>query len=391
MEGSNALPYTGKRHQALLDTLYATTLDQGLWQNVLQQLVTVSQSRSARLLVLDKAAQTVRSSAKINIDDHAHQAYVDHFVNACPWRPELKEKPPGRLYSTYLDFSCRQRRFYKTEFYNDWARGLDIHHGVCGTVYQIDGYTIQLLVQRTGDQGPYAAGDTAWFNELVPHLRRAIDLTRHLRHLEWGSRGGQLAAHRPFAVLGSGGQVEFLCDRAQALIANQDGLVYRHGRLAPKWQQQRQRFMALVDNVIAGAGRDWRHPGGAVTLPRPNGGPLICMISPIAPASSRALLPQEGRALVYFHLPEHEGAVDEEQVADLFDLTPAEARVACAVAEGGDLKALAEQQGVSVETVRSHLKSIFRKTGTRRQNELAARVLRSPALRPKATPPITLP
>ena len=61
------------------------------------------------------------------------------------------------------------------------------------------------------------------------------------------------------------------------------------------------------------------------------------------------------------------------------------------MAKAADLKALAEQQGVSVETVRSHLKSIFRKTGTRRQNELAARVLRSPALRPKATPPITLP
>ncbi len=264
MEGSNALPYTGKRHQALLDTLYATTLDQGLWQNVLQQLVTVSQSRSARLLVLDKAAQTVRSSAKINIDDHAHQAYVDHFVNACPWRPELKEKPPGRLYSTYLDFSCRQRRFYKTEFYNDWARGLDIHHGVCGTVYQTDDYTIQLLVQRTGGQGPYKAEDTAWFNELVPHVRRTIDLTRHLNQLEWGNRGGQLAAHRPFAVLGGSGRVEFVCDRARNLIANEEGLVYRHGRLTPARQGPRERFMALVDKVIAGAGGDWCHPGGCL-------------------------------------------------------------------------------------------------------------------------------
>ena len=229
MEGSARLPYSGAQHQALLDTLYATPTDPALWRHFLHQLVTVSQSRSARLLVLDKAAETVRSSTKINIDDRAHQDYVNYFVNTCPWRPELREKPTGRLYSTYLDFSCRQRRFYQTEFYNDWARELDIHHGVCGTVYQTHDYTVQLLVQRTGGQGPYQAPDTRWFNELVPHVRRAIDLTRHVHQLEWGHRGAQTAAHRPFAVLGKGGRVEFLCDRAQALIAGrrQPGLPAR--------------------------------------------------------------------------------------------------------------------------------------------------------------------
>lgn len=390
MEGSARLPYTGACHQALLDTLYATPMDNTLWQSFLHQLVTVSQSRSARLLVLDKAAETVRSSAKINIDDRAHQDYVDHFVNTCPWRPELKEKAPGRLYSTYLDFSCRQHRFYKSEFYNDWARDLDIHHGVCGTVYQTEGHTIQLLVQRTGGQGPYEAQDTAWFNELVPHVRRAIELTRHLNQLEWGSRGGQLAAHRPFAVLSGTGRVEFICDRARTLVADEEGLAYRHGRLAPTRQGPRERFMALVESVIAGAGRDWRHPGGAVTLPRRDGGQLVCVISPMPPASSASLLAQDGRALIYFHLPEHEGCVDPQQVAELFGLTPAEARVACAVAEGGDLKTLADRESLSVETVRVQLKSVFRKTGTRRQNELAARILRSPALRPEEAPPIKL-
>ncbi len=390
MEGSTRLPYSGASHQALLDTLYATTRDPSLWRHFLRQLVTVSHSRSARLLVLDKAAETVRSSTKINIDDRAHQDYVDYFVNSCPWRPELRDKPAGRLYSTYLDFSCRQRRFYQTEFYNDWARELDIHHGVCGTVYQTDDYTIQLLVQRTGGQGPYQAPDTAWFNELVPHVRRTIDLTRHLQQLEWGNRGGQLAAHRPFAVLGHGGRVEFLCDRAQALVAGEESLVYRHGRLAPKRQGPRERFLALVAHTIAGADRDWRHPGGTVSLPRRDGGRLVCMVSPIAPGLSGALLAPQGRALVYFHAPEYEGAVDEQRVTELFDLTPAEARVAAAIAEGSDLKTLAARLSLSVDTVRGQLKSVFRKTGTRRQNELAARILLSPALRPREAPPIKL-
>ncbi len=97
-----------------------------------------------------------------------------------------------------------------------------------------------------------------------------------------------------------------------------------------------------------------------------------------------------GRSLSDLCVPEDEGAVDQEHAAELCGRPPAEARVACAVAEGRDLKSLAERESVSVETVRAQLKAVFRKTGTRRQNELAARILRSPALRPEEAPPIKL-
>ncbi|MFP1677444.1 helix-turn-helix transcriptional regulator [Alloalcanivorax sp. C16-2] len=390
MEASRLLPYRGAAYEQLLDTLYATPVDQQCWPAFLEQLVRISRSRSARMLVLDRAAEQVTSSAKVNIDDGAHRDYVDYFVNACPWRPELRDKPDGRLYSTYLDFSCRQKRFYHTEFYNDWARQLDIHHGVCGTVHQAGEHTIQLLVQRTGGQGPYDQSDTDWFNHLVPHVRRAIELTRHGERLRWRGEAGSLAGHRPYAIVGAAGRVEYLCERAEALIANEPELVHHHGRLTPRQPALRGRFQQLLDGVLAGAGRGWNHAGGALAVPRPGQRPLVCVVSPLAPEVSRALLPGSGRALVYFHLPEQEARVDEQQVAILFDLTPAEARVARGVAEGRDLASLAGDQGVAIETVRGQLKSVFRKTGTSRQNELAARILKSPALRPAEPPPISL-
>ena len=59
-------------------------------------------------------------------------------------------------------------------------------------------------------------------------------------------------------------------------------------------------------------------------------------------------------------------------IAALFDLTPAEARIARGIAQGLSLEDLAVQLGVSVATVRSHLKRAFVKTSTSRQAELAA-------------------
>jgi DNA-binding CsgD family transcriptional regulator len=55
----------------------------------------------------------------------------------------------------------------------------------------------------------------------------------------------------------------------------------------------------------------------------------------------------------------------------LFDLTPAEAKVAQAVALAKTVEEIAIQQNVGIETVRSQLKKVFNKTGTTRQVSLA--------------------
>jgi DNA-binding CsgD family transcriptional regulator len=60
-----------------------------------------------------------------------------------------------------------------------------------------------------------------------------------------------------------------------------------------------------------------------------------------------------------------------------FGLTPAEARVVLRLVSGDSLRLAAKALGIKYETVRTHLKSIFQKTGTRRQAELVIVVIRS--------------
>jgi DNA-binding CsgD family transcriptional regulator len=54
----------------------------------------------------------------------------------------------------------------------------------------------------------------------------------------------------------------------------------------------------------------------------------------------------------------------------LYGLTRAEARLAALIAEGRSLTEAAAMNGVTRETVRSQLKSVFQKTGANRQTEL---------------------
>ena len=61
-----------------------------------------------------------------------------------------------------------------------------------------------------------------------------------------------------------------------------------------------------------------------------------------------------------------------ELLQGLFDLTPAEARVARGIGEGSTVEDIAESFGLSRETVRSQLKAVLGKTGLGRQADLAA-------------------
>jgi DNA-binding CsgD family transcriptional regulator len=61
-----------------------------------------------------------------------------------------------------------------------------------------------------------------------------------------------------------------------------------------------------------------------------------------------------------------------EVLQGLFDLTPAEARVARGIGEANTIDMLAETLGVSREVLRSQLKAVLAKTGVARQAELVS-------------------
>jgi DNA-binding CsgD family transcriptional regulator len=63
---------------------------------------------------------------------------------------------------------------------------------------------------------------------------------------------------------------------------------------------------------------------------------------------------------------------DAQVLQGLFDLSPAEARIARQIGEGRTVEAIAGAFGVSQNTVRVQLKSVLHKTGLHRQAQLVA-------------------
>jgi DNA-binding CsgD family transcriptional regulator len=68
-----------------------------------------------------------------------------------------------------------------------------------------------------------------------------------------------------------------------------------------------------------------------------------------------------------------------ELLQALFDLTPAEARIASLLIDGKSVSLISKMQSVSLNTVRTQLKSVFVKTGVDRQVDLV-RLLGQPRI-----------
>ncbi|MBA2779939.1 response regulator [Billgrantia kenyensis] len=92
-------------------------------------------------------------------------------------------------------------------------------------------------------------------------------------------------------------------------------------------------------------------------------------------AQESASLTQEPAAVILLSDPERRPQVPCQVLASLFGLTPTEARIALALAEGLRSEEIAERMSVSPTTVAFHLRNLFQKTDTHRQAELIALVL----------------
>jgi DNA-binding CsgD family transcriptional regulator len=76
-------------------------------------------------------------------------------------------------------------------------------------------------------------------------------------------------------------------------------------------------------------------------------------------------------ALLFIVDPSNRKEIPLEWIMDSYRLTPAEAKVAIAAAQGGSIGDMASNLNLSTNTIKTHLRHAFTKTHTRRQAELA--------------------
>ncbi len=109
-------------------------------------------------------------------------------------------------------------------------------------------------------------------------------------------------------------------------------------------------------------------------LHRSNDLPLVIHSYPIVRQAADVF--QGACGLLLIRDPAQTWPIASKLLQEMFQLTPAELRVASGLLEGSDTQQIAKQHQIGVQTVRFHLKSIFAKTGTTHQAQLVSLLAR---------------
>lgn len=117
----------------------------------------------------------------------------------------------------------------------------------------------------------------------------------------------------------------------------------------------------------------------ALRVRRPSGLPDFGLVLRPIPATEWAEGQSSPCIVVFISDPQGQENASQQMLAELFELTPAEANLAIKLARGLSLAEMSAEQNISQHTARAQLKSIFAKTGASRQAELVRLVLKSVA------------
>jgi DNA-binding CsgD family transcriptional regulator len=174
------------------------------------------------------------------------------------------------------------------------------------------------------------------------------------------------------AVLGldAAGRVIAVSPAAESLLG--DALHIRNGSLEVADPALRPRLSALIEAATC------HEPQRTNAMPPPLGirlGPDRTLHVDALPLPRDVTPPRRIVALLFLRQTGVSGSV-AEILRQRFGLTPAEIRLALALAEGMGLRQSAERNGVRLSTARVQLKAIFWKTETHRQAELVALLAR---------------
>jgi DNA-binding CsgD family transcriptional regulator len=222
-------------------------------------------------------------------------------------------------------------------------------------------------VQRSAQQGPFSTTQMRTLAVLSEKIASAAALSRALclaaangamEALELSSSG--------VALLDRHGQVLRLNRASERLLS--DDLNVSKARLT----SYDRNATAALDRALhlllwAGTNSALMQP---VILPRRDRRPILAY--PIRLSSVSASAFARCQALLIFVDLERRPRPPQDALKAAFGLTPAETQLAIQISSGETLDLIADEMGISKETARNQLKSIFQKTGVHRQSELVA-------------------
>ncbi|WP_428664668.1 LuxR C-terminal-related transcriptional regulator [Reyranella sp.] len=362
----------------MLDLIYGVVADPDRWPDVLTRVADHLGAVGGMLIHVPRAGSGHVIDIYGRLSEEHGAIFRQHYTWN-PWSLAMTGVPFGKAVA--VNSLLEPGTLVKTGFYADVLRPqghvdiLNVKHRALSEGGAVGGFGF-CLSARGADQ---ADKNLRRFQRLVPHLGRALDGALHLGHLADGTRqlGRVLELMpNPALLLDRKARVILANAAAETLLSTGDGLSTTCDgglQLVAAFPAETAALSRTLGQALAVAAGANDALGAPLRLTRPSGAsPLLVLPVPLPPPVFEfwSLL-EPARALVLIVDPAALRRVKTSAIQAAFELTLAEARVAALVSGGLSGPQAADALGLSLSTVKTHLRRCFEKTGTHSKVELA--------------------
>lgn len=302
--------------------------------------------------------------------------YISKWHRFDPRAAQAMATPPGQWIHCHELFD--DDYVANSPFYRDFLIPYGMRY-VSGVRYVVSpDLWVVFSVSRGVGRLPLNEAERETLRRLGEHMEVALSLQTTTKVAMQAAFAGYVVLrklHYAVLVMTEDRTVLFSNDAAEHLMAKGSILV-THGRLVLRDKAENADLtigmkQAQLHQTLNQASPEPGRPASLVRCGRSlrNEAALI-HLSVIEPAESMGAFGSATTTVVTFFVGSEGTRLDPFVVGYAYNLTPAESRVAVGVAEGLTVDSIAENNGTSVLTVRSQLKSACAKIGVSRQAEL---------------------
>ena len=355
---------------ALLDALYGASLAPSQWPAVLAAVagfVGGESGRAVAALTFMEGPAPGRGWLLAGVEGAPERAY--DFLDATAHHALFVQA--GTFAEGYVGPSeefAGEHDLARTTLAREFFADDGSIRGESAVLHATDDLLAAVHVLRSSRGGPWPAGSTGRLRALLPHLRRSIEVYARLRRARAQSEIDRALLDRldvAAFVLDATGRLARANAAGTALLDRGDGVERVGAGLGCAAASADGALQRAIAEARAGRRRAALGGSDVVLAPRRGGRPLMMFVMGLP----------DGGAAVLARDPERQGPHVEELLQRLFQLTPSEARVAVRLAAGEGPAEVAAVLGVTVDTVRTHLKRVFDKTATTRQSQVVRLVM----------------
>jgi DNA-binding CsgD family transcriptional regulator/PAS domain-containing protein len=346
----------------LIDRIYESCFEPEIWPDVLDELGRIAGAPGASLFV--SKGDALHCVASPEPRERAERIVKEGWLR--------RGTIVARLFAQrHAGFLIDVEYFTPEELdrepiYRDLWRPQGVGWGM-GTAIPIPtGENATIILSRPMEYGPFDRASANRLDEFRPHLARSVLISARLQLDRARVAGDALAALGiPALVFDETGKVL----SANALIEEMTG--YVHWRAFDRVSLKDRAADQLLRGAIAII--DSEKGSGVRSFPIRDAEAESTMVAHVIPVrlSARDIFLRCAGVLAMTPVTTPR-APPVELVQSLFDLTPTEARVARSLASGKTVEDIASDGGVSLNTVRTHVRGVLAKTGCGRQVEVVA-------------------